>query len=62
MTAKAKFIPKFPKTYADWFKNPPVFVREDKGVGLVYRFKGINPVLELWIKNDDGYAPIFGQL
>lgn len=53
MPAEAKFIPKFLKIYSDRFRYPPVFVRKDKDIGLVYRFKGVNPVLELWVKSDD---------
>ena len=62
MVLKAKFIPKFLKIYADWFNNPPFFVREDKNIGLIYRFKGVNPVLELYVRSDDDCEIFYGNM
>ncbi len=62
MPVEAKFIPKFLKIYSDWFRYPPVFVRKDKDIGLIYRFKGVNPVLELYVRNDDDCEIFYGDI
>jgi hypothetical protein len=62
MPTEAKFIPKFLEIYANWFKYPPFFIRKEENNVLIYRFKGVNPKLELCVRNDNDCGIVYKDI